>query len=180
MFRLLAGLGAGCVITGVLLIGSLTGTGNAPVPAQPNSPAIAALQAAAIDRTHKTDRLPAPAVAAAQPEQHRIAVIEVVGVRDAAIVYRDRDGQVLFRTDPLSNVTVVVKNTLLPEVTVRETVRTAADRVPLMIPDAPPKARVAPVGCESALGPMGSPSQPAPIDRCISDAGTLQKFSAVQ
>jgi len=170
MFRLLASFGVGCAATGVLLIGSLAGTGNFPVPSD--------LTATAINRTHKSDALPTPA-AAVQPSQHRVAVIEVVGVRDASIVYRDREGQVLFRTDPLSNVTVVVKDTVLPEVTVRETVRTKVEQVPLGSRDLPAKKPVAPAGCESALGPIESQSPAATIDRCISDAGTLTKYSAV-
>jgi hypothetical protein len=169
MFRLFAGFGVGCAAAGILLIGSLAGTDRSPVPVGPI--------ATAIDRTNKTDALPVQPSAPAS--RHRVAVIEVVGVRDASIVYRDREGQVLFRTDPLSNVTVVVKNAALPEVTVRETVRTKVDEVPLRAPRVPAKKPDAPVGCETPFGPLDSPSPPAAIDRCISDAGAPTKFSAV-
>jgi hypothetical protein len=169
MSRLLVGFGAGCAAAGLLLIGSVAGTDPASVALD--------LTAQTINRTAKTDALPLR-VASLPASQHRVAVIEVVGVRDASIVYRDREGQVLFRTDPLSNVTVVVKDTALPEVTVRETVRTNVEKVPLRSPDLPAKKPHAPAGCESAFGPPGAHSPAARIDRCISDVGTL-KVSAV-
>jgi hypothetical protein len=169
MLRLLASFGVGCAAAGVLLIGSLAGTDNSPVPAEPT--------VAAIDRTNKTDALPMQP-AGSRTSQHRVAVIEVVGVRDASIVYRDREGQVLFRTDPLSNVTVVVKDTVLPEVTVRETMRTKVEKVPLETPGLPTKPPDAPAGCESAFGPTGSRSPGVTIDRCLSDVGPQPHYSA--
>ena len=72
---------------------------------------------ATVDRTNKGDRLAAPRANV----RSRVAVVEVVGVSDTAIVYRDREGRVLFRTDPVANVTVITKDVELPEVTVRET-----------------------------------------------------------
>src|SRR5690348_14680539 len=50
-----------------------------------------------------------------------VATVEVIGVHDAAIVYRDRDGEVLFRTDPVSNVTVISKGFVAPQLTLRDT-----------------------------------------------------------
>ena len=84
--------------------------------------------AASINRAAKADRgaLPRPAQAAA-----RIATVEVVGLRDAAIVYRDRDGKELFRTDPVNNVTIVTKGLQLPEVTVRQNSSSAVKTVPI-------------------------------------------------
>jgi hypothetical protein len=116
MLRLLASFCVGCAAAGLLLIGPLAGDFSGPADAT----------AAAVDRTNKTDALPMPP-AAQRRSLHRVAVIDVVGVRNASIIYRDREGQVLFRTDPLSNVTVVAKDTVLPEVTVRETVRTTVE-----------------------------------------------------
>ena len=83
---------------------------------------------ASINRAAKADRgaLPRPAQAAA-----RIATVEVVGLRDAAIVYRDRDGNELFRTDPVNNVTIVTKGLRLPEVTVRQHSRSTIKPVPI-------------------------------------------------
>ena len=58
-------------------------------------------------RDSKTDALPVPTAPQTRAE---IKSVEVVGVRGASIVYRDRSGNILFQTDPLANVTVVSKN----------------------------------------------------------------------
>ena len=72
-----------------------------------------------VDRAHKGDRL-RDVRPAAEQDLATVAIVEVVGVRDTAIVYRDRGGRVLFRTDPVANVTVIARNVRLPQVTVRE------------------------------------------------------------
>jgi hypothetical protein len=100
--------------------------------------------------------------------EKRIAVVEVVGVHDAAIVYRDRQGRVLFSTDPVANVTVVTKNLSLPEVTVRETAQSEVERVPVEKTRAPGGDKQPSMeGCESGLSPDISPTVPTAKDRCI-------------
>jgi hypothetical protein len=119
-----------------------------------------------VDRSAKTNRLPANA--SAPFNEKRIAVVEVIGVRDAAIVYRDREGRVLFSTDPVANVTVVTKNLRLPEVTVRETAESQVERMPVENMRAPNGDKQAPTqGCESGLSPDISPTFPIAKDRCI-------------
>src|SRR5689334_7387208 len=71
-----------------------------------------------VNRTMKSDRL---AISQPRGATRTVATVEVIGVHDAAIVYRDRDGRLLFQTDPVSNVTVVSKGFVLPQLTVRET-----------------------------------------------------------
>src|SRR5688572_21536901 len=57
-----------------------------------------------VNRGGKGDRI----TAARSSIQHKdIATVEVNGVRDTAIVYRDEQGRVLFRVDPTSNATVI-------------------------------------------------------------------------
>lgn len=107
----------------------------------------------------------------------QIATVEVVGLRDAAIVYRDRDGRELYRTDPVNNVTLVTKGLQLPEVTVRQhssssvkpmPVKTlheqdqARDRKPVT-----PAGRKVPVGCEPMFSPVASPSLSHHSGRCM-------------
>src|SRR5687767_13090208 len=77
--------------------GAMRSGASAPV-------ALLGTPASSINRAVKGDR---NAVARPAQTATRIATVEVVGLRDAAIVYRDRDGRELFRTDPLSNVTIV-------------------------------------------------------------------------
>jgi hypothetical protein len=119
-----------------------------------------------VERSAKANRMAANASAPAR--QKRIAVVEVVGVHDAAIVYRDREGRVLFSTDPVENMTVVTKNILLPEVTVRETTESQVERVPVEKTRAPNNDGQPPAqGCESGLSPDISPTIPTAKDRCI-------------
>jgi hypothetical protein len=96
----------------------------------------------------------------------KVATVEVVGIRDAAIVYRDRDGRVLFQTDPLSNVTVVSKGFILPQLTVRETSRstTAPVEAPHEIGNRPP----IPIGCEPLASPIAQPRLSHMTGRCVS------------
>ena len=88
----------------------------------------AATVAQSSNAARKGDRAGRPAVQAGAPE---IATVEVVGLRQPAIVYRDRDGRELYRTDPVNNVTIVIKDLLLPEVTVRER---GASNAPVVVP----------------------------------------------
>jgi hypothetical protein len=131
----------------------------------------------------KGDR--AAPVRAAQSGAH-IATVELVGVRDTAIVYRDRDGREIYRTDPVANVTIVSKGLNLPEVTVREhanngvrpavtPVRTIDESRDLQRdpssertrPASPKKPSAMPVGCESAFSPVASPAMAHHMGRCM-------------
>lgn len=116
-----------------------------------------------VNRAAKSGREAAPAAAG---PRSIVAAVEVVGIEAAAVIYRDRDGRVLFRTDPLRNTTVVVRGTELPQVTVRTW---AADAVnptgigagePAASPDKPSvRDEKLPQGCEPAaslLSPSGS------------------------
>lgn len=119
-----------------------------------------------INHTNKGDRTPRADSARTQ-EQKRIVTVEVVGIRDAAIVYRDRDGRVLFSTDPLANTTVVVKNVVLPAVTIRETQQSTVevislDRARPAVPNAQPAE-----GCEPAVSAVTTPSLAAIASRCL-------------
>ncbi len=110
-----------------------------------------------------------------------IATVELVGLRDTAIVYRDRDGREIYRTDPVANVTIVSKGLNLPEVTVREhassdvrpstPVRTIDEsRDPQSErtrPALPKKPSAMPVGCESAFSPVASPAMAHHMGRCM-------------
>lgn len=50
------------------------------------------------------------------------STVKLVGLRDVTIVLlRDPTGQVLYRSDPVSGVTVVSKGVVLPQLTIRET-----------------------------------------------------------
>jgi hypothetical protein len=50
-----------------------------------------------------------------------VSTVELVGLRDVTtVLLRDAVGQVLYRSDPMSGVTVVTKGVVLPQITIRE------------------------------------------------------------
>ena len=121
--------------------------------------------AASVNRTAKSSRL-APAQLQQRADEGKVVTVEVVGVRDAAIIYRDRDGRVLFQTDPVTNVTVISKGFVLPELTVRETKRSKP--VPIEAPrEQPAKAKPIPIGCDPAVSPVAQPQLSHLLGRCL-------------
>ncbi len=125
----------------------------------------AARSNAAVNRAAKGDRL-APVRASAQST---VATIEVVGIRDAAIIYRDRDGNVLYRTDPVNNVTVIAKGLKLPDITVRQNAGSAAKPIPIKVPEKAGDKSKMPIGCEPVASPIASPHLSHLTGRCISE-----------
>jgi hypothetical protein len=119
--------------------------------------------AATVDRTRKGDRLAAPRIAS---ERSRVAEVEVVGVSDTAVVYRDRDGRVLFRTDPVANVTLIAKDVLLPEVTIRESRSTIPARMPVKTLQESDSKRPLD-GCDPLVSPLAGSTLSKVPGRCI-------------
>jgi hypothetical protein len=118
-----------------------------------------------VERAMKGDRLVPATNQPATAERRTVTAIEVVGLDDTTIVYRDRDGNVLFRTDPVRNVTVVAKGIKLPEVTVRRDAQTTPTPMPLRLPD--DKQGKLPVGCEPPASPIVSPQLSRLPGRCL-------------
>jgi hypothetical protein len=115
-------------------------------------------------RATKADRIGPPQLILAGDRS--VATVEVVGVHDAAIVYRDRDGRVLFQTDPVSNVTVISKGFVLPQLTVRESPHSAP--APIVVPHNLDAAPAVPIGCEPLASPIAEPSLGRMTGRCLS------------
>lgn len=113
-----------------------------------------------VNRTEKADRITVPHVG----DENAVATVEVVGIHDTAIVYRDREGRVLFETDPLRNVTIVSKGSVLPQLTVRETSRSKPARIEPPREIRPP----IPVGCEPLASPIAQPNLAHLTGRCVS------------
>jgi len=128
----------------------------------------------AVDRSRKGDRLP---VANAAGETRTITTVEVVGLNAAAIVYRDHDGRVLFRTDPVANVTVVAKDVRLPEVTIRARRDGPTKPLPVEMPDA--KKRPHLVGCDPVASPLAGGSVSQLIGRCIAARTDSRQYAVV-
>jgi len=131
----------------------------------------------AVDRAHKADRLtPARAATGKRPA---ITAVEVVGLRDTAVVYRDREGRVLFRTDPLTNATLVAKDVVLPEITIRDSGRSAVDPVPIDVPARAPERAKLPPGCDPAFSPLTLPSLSRVPSRCIAENDGPSRLAAL-
>lgn len=128
-----------------------------------------------VDRTLKGDRL-VPARGRAE-RKATIASVEIVGLRNTAVIYRDQAGRELFRTDPLTNATIVTRGVVLPEVTIRDSGESAVEPVPVNAQPTPgPAVQPAlgptvkyPVGCEPPFSPLAGPIPPNIVGRCIVD-----------
>jgi hypothetical protein len=105
-----------------------------------------------MDLAFKGDRMSLPGLR--RSDENTVTTVEVIGLRDASVIYRDRDGRILFQTDPLSNVTIVAKGVVMPELTVRESMRSTPARieVPAAL-QAPP----IPVGCDPVVSAIAEP-----------------------
>jgi hypothetical protein len=118
-----------------------------------------------INRTGKGDRL-VSARASAEPLE-KITTVEVVGVRDVAIIYRNRSGEVVFFTDPVNNVTAVAKGVELPEVTIRETLQRAIQQVPVRDLRDTERQRTLHPGCLAEASPTFAPALARRAVRCL-------------
>ena len=117
-----------------------------------------------VNRTAKGDRVAAPR--ANLGSDRAVVTVEVVGVHDASIIYRDRGGRVLFQTDPLSNVTVISKGFVLPQLTVRETPHSTP--APIELPRNLDAAPSIPIGCDPIASPIAEPTLSHLTGRCLS------------
>jgi len=117
-----------------------------------------------VNRVVKADRIAPPRTSI--DGTRAVVTVEVVGVHDATIVYRDRDGRVLFQTDPLSNVTVISKGFVLPQVTVRETPHSTP--APILVPHNIDATPAMPVGCDPVASPIAEPALARMTGRCLS------------
>src|SRR6266542_4489690 len=147
------------IVTGVVLalaldhFSLLAGTFAIPSGSAINSDVITSMKRA--DRSVKGNRRASPR---RENSRTRIGTVEIVGLRDTAIVYRDREGRILFGNDPLTNTTIAAKNLDLPEVTVRDPDAVAVRPVPVEASPRAERPRL-PIGCDPSVGPLAGPSQ---------------------
>ncbi|QRM28248.1 hypothetical protein [Microvirga sp. VF16] len=105
----------------------------------------------------KGDRLAAP-VPASKPAA--VSIVELIGVTNAAVVLRDHDGKVLYKSDPRTGITIFARDTDLPVVTLKDETDNPVAQHPARRQEgieAPreqkPKARN-PVGCVGDVSPL--------------------------
>jgi hypothetical protein len=108
-----------------------------------------------------------------------VSTVELVGLRDVtAVLLRDAVGQVLYRSDPLSGVTVVTKGIVLPQITIREVDQNPPRVQPAEIetvrqPDALPE------GCTPAVSMMATVSTSGFGVRCLTARETPVKVAGL-
>jgi hypothetical protein len=132
--------------------------------------------AATVDRASKGDRLAAPQGGEARSQ---VAVVEVVGVNKTAVVYRDRDGRVLFRTDPLANVTLIAKDVQLPEVTIRDSKSTVPMKMPVRTIQESDRKRPLD-GCDPLVSPLAGSTLSQVPGRCIAAREAPERLAMAQ
>jgi hypothetical protein len=109
--------------------------------------------AADLDPSGKGHRLPAEP-SARHPS--RVTAVELVGLSQTTVILRDRDGTIVYRSDPVTNTTLVGKDADIPTVTIKESADSTAQRQPARRmeskeqPNTQPK-RPMPVGCEGVV-----------------------------
>jgi hypothetical protein len=102
----------------------------------------------------KGDRLALPVA----KERSSVSSVELVGISNTTVILRDRNGLILFRSDPLTNTTLVTKDADLPVVTLKEEGTSPVVQRPIQshegseTPSAPQKKSVP--GCEAPLSPL--------------------------
>lgn len=119
----------------------------------------------------KADRVAAPVPAA---ELETVTTVELVGISKATVILRDRNGLVLYKSDPRSGATTFLKNTDLPVVTLKEETRRPAEQHPATIrregnetPSVNPKKRRNPVGCLGDVSPLARASADRSPSLCL-------------
>lgn len=142
-----------------LLLGSL-----APVAIEARHPNPAALA--------KGDRL-APSRPAS--ERASVATIEIVGASRATVVFKGRDGTVLYRADPLEGTTLIAKNADPPLTSLKEEpIRPVVERPrPSREGSNPPPRngrKPNTVGCETALSTLVEPKASRMPRLCLAQA----------
>lgn len=176
------------------LIGAVAALGFTEIASDGHSHALdpaAGMGSPAIDRSGRGD--PAGHRSPSRPE-HAIATVEIIGLDAAVVVFRDRGGRELYRTDPVANTTVVTRGVVLPEVTLSDGRR--GNPVPMAIDNAGSPAPAAtvpaegrdqeterardtlPEGCEPAgslLSPLGASSIRA---RCLTSLDAPVKMAS--
>ncbi|MGO4526238.1 hypothetical protein AB4097_15385 [Microvirga sp. 2MCAF35] len=132
-------------------------------PASFNMPSLVQSEALALSGgvLAKGDRIAAP-VAASQPTT--VSIVELVGVSNAAVILRDHDGKVLYRSDPRTGITTFARDTELPVVTVKDEAQGSVAQHPARHREGSetpqeqkPKSRN-PVGCLGDVSPLAKAS----------------------
>jgi hypothetical protein len=174
-FRVLGGL-ATVVVVMLLLIAAADRM--FPAGSQALAGAGTTATTALINRVNKGDRAPRSDSARIQ-DQKRGAAVEIVGIRDVAVVDRDSERRILFSADPIANTTIVVKNVPRRAATIHETQQSTVDVKPVdrarpAVPNVQPTE-----GCEPAVSAVTTPSLAAIASRCLTSLKARSNVASI-
>jgi hypothetical protein len=157
MFRtpaMLIGLAGSAFLAGSLAPHAFTTASLAQTEAPVEQPLLGQQVASAA----KSDRMGIPLPGS---ERGTVSVVELVGIGQATVILRGRDGEVLYRSDPEAGTTTFTKNTDLPVVTLKEEMQSPVVQHPVtrregteMPAQEPKKKRRNPVGCVGDLSSL--------------------------
>jgi hypothetical protein len=121
----------------------------------------------------KADRISQPVPA---KERASVTSVELVGISNATVILRDRTGAVLFRSDPMTNTTLVSKDADLPVVTLKEEGISPVVQQPIRSreenePPAPRERAKSVPGCEAPVSPLASQGRNRMPGLCLVDVG---------
>jgi hypothetical protein len=117
-------------------------------------------QALPLSASAKGDRVAGPVQAS---NLATVSTVELIGISQATVILRDRDGMVLYKSDPQSGVTTYARNTDLPVVTLKEETRAPAQH-PVSrqegneAPREPKQKSRNPIGCVGDVSPLAKAS----------------------
>jgi hypothetical protein len=109
----------------------------------------------------KGDRVAGPVAAG---NLATVSTVELIGVSQAIVILRDRDGRVLYQSDPHSGVTTFARNTDLPIVTLKDEVQRPVAQHPAHrqegneAPQEQKQKRRNPIGCMGDVSPLAKAS----------------------
>jgi hypothetical protein len=98
---------------------------------EPSPPQASPADPVKVSAAVKSDRL---AAVKRTPKRSTVSTVELVGVSQAKVILRDRDGRILFQADPLSNTTVLARDVDLPVLTVKDEDRSPVVQRPVTAP----------------------------------------------
>jgi hypothetical protein len=109
-----------------------------------------------------------------------VTTIEVIGLNQATVVFKDREGRVLFRADPLAGTTTVARDVDLPVVTLKDeptppavpvVQRPAPKQEESETPSEPPrKSRT--IGCEAPVSALARSEASRTPSLCLAGLST--------
>jgi hypothetical protein len=118
----------------------------------------------------KGDRIMAPVPSTAPAT---VSIVELVGVTEAMVILRDRDGKVLYKSDPRLGTTIYARDTDLPVVTLKEDLQTPVAQHPVRrqegneAPGEQKQKSRKPVGCMADVSPLAKGSSDRMPSLCL-------------